>query len=246
MRYGLMILGLLVTTAAGQDQPPAEATAVLTRAAKALGGADKLSQYQAVTWKGKGTLRALGGTILFDGDVTSQGVDCHRFDLALGANQETPFLLVLAGDQGWVKAGDKTLPLPDQLAPVRADTYAATLAMRPHLLTGKEYTLAALGEVQIDGRPAVGVRVGRKGWPDVNLFYDRDSGLPIKGEVRVTDPGTAREVNDECFLSEYREFNGLKHYTKLVWKRDGADYVDREMTDVRWHERLDDALFARP
>src|SRR5581483_481009 len=115
------------------------------------------------------------------------------------------------------------------------------LSQRPHALRDQRFRLSLVGETQVEGRPALGLRVEQEGWPAVNLFYDKESGLPVKSEVRVKDPTTAQEVSDEFFLSEYREADGRKHYTRVVGKRNGNDYVERELTEVRWHAELADS-----
>src|SRR5947209_4749634 len=49
-------VGLVAVQAPARAGDSAEARAVLDRAIKALGGADKLAGLGAVTWKGKGTI----------------------------------------------------------------------------------------------------------------------------------------------------------------------------------------------
>ncbi len=129
---------------------------------------------------------------------------------------------------------------------MRADFYALALSQRPHALREKAFRVVPVGEVQVAGRPALGLRVEQKGWPEVNVYYDKETGLPIKSEVRVKDPSTAQEVSDEFLLSDYQAFEGRQHYTKVVGKRNGNDYVERELTEVRWHEELVESLFQRP
>jgi len=241
----LLVCLLAAGTARAQDNTDAGIKAILARAVKALGGEETLAKYHGVSAKGKGVFRLGGATLPFDGEAFVQESDRFRQDLVLGDNQANPITLVLTATKGWIKAG-KTMPLPEQLESLRADVYALSLSQRPHALRDKAFRLSLIGETQVAGRPAVGVRAEQKGWPAVNLFYDKESGLPVKCEVRVKDATTAQEVSDEFFLSEYRAFNGRGYFTRVVGKRDGNDYLERELTDVRWHEALPDNLFEMP
>ena len=236
---------VLAGVVAGQNEADNQIKGILDRAAKALGGADKLAQVRGVTWKGKGSFRQMNIAIVFEGETAVQDSNKFRHDLNLGENQANAIVVVVTADKSWIKAG-KTMPLPDQLAPLRSNFYALALAQRPHALGQKMFTLTYLGEVEVEGKAAQGLRVAQKGWPEVNVYYDKESGLPIKSEVRVKDPASAQEVADEFFLSEFKVFDGIRHYTKVVGKRDGNAYLERELTDIRWHETLPETTFAMP
>jgi hypothetical protein len=238
----LTMIMCLIPTVVAQDDAEAEVQRILERASRALGG-EKRAGYQGVTWKGKGKFRQADIALEFDGDASVQGLDRMRLDLTLGGM--APLTIIVNGDKGWVKT-DQAMPLPEQLAPLRADLYALALSERPHELRKKPFRCAPLGEVQLQGKPALGVRVTRDGSPEVNVFYDKETSLPLKCEVRVKDPSTAQEVSDEFLLTEYQMFDGLPHYTKMVGTRDGREYLERELIEVRWHEKLSDDLFAAP
>ena len=112
-------------------------------------------------------------------------------------------------------------------------------------LKGKAFRLAPLGEVNIDKRPARGVWVSSKGHRDVNLYFDKETGLLVKTETRVKDDND-QEVTEETFLGDYKEVQGTKQATKLTVKRDGELYLESEVTDYRLAEKLDDRVFAKP
>src|SRR2546430_16141415 len=79
-----------------------DATALLDKAIKALGGEIKLSQIKAATWKTRGTI-SFGGN---DSEVTTQstvqGLDHFRqeFEGDFGGNK-VKGINVLAGNKGW-------------------------------------------------------------------------------------------------------------------------------------------------
>ena len=47
------------------------------------------------------------------------------------------------------------------------------------LVKDKGYELALIGEVKVEDKPAIGVRVSVKGQKDINLFFDKQSGVRI-------------------------------------------------------------------
>lgn len=229
----------------GQNDVDPEIKKILDRAATAMGGADKLEKYHGVSWKGKGKFRQANIALVLDGESYIRDGNQFRYELYLGENQQTSLVVIITSTMGWVKAG-ATQPLPEQLSPLRADFYALALSQRPHALRDKAYQLTSIGEVAVEGKTAFGLRVAQKGWPDVTLYFDKETGLAVKSEVRVKDPSTAQEASDEFFLSDYKMFGSLKYYTKAVGKRDGNDYTERDLTEVTWHEQLPDNLFERP
>ncbi len=108
----LVMALFLAGAAVGQSETEGEVKAILDRATKALGAAERLAQYRGVSWKGKGIFRLADIVLEFERDAFVQGYDCFRQDLALGANQNS-LTLVVTRSEGWIKAG-KTMPLPMQ------------------------------------------------------------------------------------------------------------------------------------
>src|SRR5262249_21770538 len=107
--------------------------------------------------------------------------------------------------------------------------------------------LASLGDVKVNDKPAVGIRVSEKGFRDVNLFFDKDKSLLVKIETVVKDQMTGgKEETQEEILSDYKETNGVLQPMELVINRDGKKYVDGEITEFEPKEKIDDAVFAKP
>jgi guanylate kinase len=119
--------------------------------------------------------------------------------------------------------------------------------MRPTDAKGKDYKRAPLGELKINDQDAVGLQISRKGRPDVNIYFAKKTGLPLKCEVRSLDGLEAnKEVIHELLMTEYKKFGDLKMFTKLVWNKDGKRYLERELAEVKAEESLDADLFAKP
>jgi hypothetical protein len=111
-------------------------------------------------------------------------------------------------------------------------------------LKDKAFTLSPLGEVKIGAQQAVGILVAHKDYKDLNLFFDKESGLPLKSEARLAPPG-GQEIAVEFHFSDYKKFGAVKHFSKITFKADGKEVVT-ELTEINVHDKLDDGLFGRP
>jgi len=101
----------------------------------------------------------------------------------------------LLGDEGRAAALETCVAASD-------DGAAATAPVKAQL--------SALGEIKVEGKPAVGVRVASKGHKDVNLYFDKQNGLLVKIEHRTVDFQSGQEVNEERVLTEYKDVDGRK------------------------------------
>src|SRR5262249_28215059 len=124
--------------------------------------------------------------------------------------------------------------------------YALGLATMPIELRDKAVRLSPLGEIQVEGRSAAGIKVTREGRRDVNLYFDKQTGLPVMCEFTAKELEMDRDANFEFFYSDFKEFEGVKTFTKMTWKRDGKPYLEREITEWKPHETLDESAFAKP
>jgi hypothetical protein len=245
------LLGLALGWArAGEGGDAAACKAVIDKAIKALGGEAKLKKAKAVTLKGTGTYYGLGEGVPFTGEWSIQLPRQLRVAIESKANDQTfRMIRVVSGDKGWIKFNDDDVKTMDKeaLAEEHHSLYVhwvATLAP----LGDKSLQLAPLGETKVNGQEAVGVRVSHKGRRDVQLYFDKTTGLPVKMETMVKDPqaGGDTEYTQETFMSDYKDIDGLKLATKESLKRDGKRFVEVEWTEIRPADKLDDSLFARP
>ena len=111
-------------------------------------------------------------------------------------------------------------------------------------LRGKEFKLSHLGEVKIDDKPAVGLLVNHKDHKDMSLYFDKNTGLPVKTEIRLKEP-QGQEVTIEFHYGDFKDFDGMKHPTKITIKLDNKEVV-AEVSEIKGEEKLDDSLFAKP
>ena len=247
VRHAAVAFGfLLAVTAPARADDAADARAIIDKAVKAHGGQDKLAKFPAMTIKFKGTFHGMGQKLPMTGEVSSQGNDKVRLEAEVEAGgMKFRIINVFAGDKGWNKIGEETKEFgKDELAEAKEQAYAGWVeTLTP--LKDKEFTLATVGEVKVEDRPAVGVKVSSKGHRDIDLYFDKETGLLVKSVKQVKDDG-GQEVTEESFPGEYKEVQGTKQAMKFVIKRDGKLYIEGEASEMQLSEKLDASLFAKP
>jgi outer membrane lipoprotein-sorting protein len=230
-------------------EQPAEMKALVEKAIKAAGGAENLAKFKGESFKGKGKWYGMGDGLDFTGEwwVERPGKVRVQIDAGADGNKFT-FIRVVNGKKVWNKFADMTQAVEDkeQIAEAEEETHASRLTSLLPLLE-KGYKLAPVGEVKVEGKPAIGVRVSHKGHRDVNLFFDKESGLLVKSEGSGKDfMAGGKEFTQETLYSQYKEVKGLKVPMKVVINRDGKKYVETEVTEIEPKEKLDDSLFEKP
>jgi hypothetical protein len=241
---GLLVLALQVTGRAGDP----EATALVNRAIKASGGAGKVAALKAGACKARASVQEGGIQIAMTFDVTWQGWDQYRVSASADiGGMAKNLLLVINGDKAWAKDLDnnQVKPAPPGAVPMITGTL---YSMRmPHMLSAlldKEVKLTPLGETKIDDRAALGVTVGHKDRKDVSLYFDKETGLPAKSEIRLTEPN-GMEKTFAFHYHDFKEDAGLKHPTRVLIKADNVT-VTVDVSDVKAKDKVEANLFAAP
>jgi hypothetical protein len=245
----LTVALLPATWATLRADEAADLKALIDKAIKATGGEKNLAKFTAQTFKGKGKFHGLGDGLDFTGAWDVQRPDRLRVQIDVTAGGMTfTFVRVVNGDKVWNKLNDNTTAIDDkdELAEAKEAMYVSRLtSLLP--LRDKDLTLGALDEIKVEGKPALGVHVFHKDHRDVNLYFDKDTGLLVKVETTIKDfMAGGKEFKQESFYSDHKEVNGLKVPMKVVINRDGKKYLETEVTEIEPKEKLDDALFDKP
>ncbi len=221
--------------------------AVIEKAIKATGGAVNLAKLKVTRSKFKGTVEVQGMTVNVTGDSLVQLPG--QMKLAMNADiqgQNFAITYVINGAKGWLDVAGNTTELQGaDLAEEKEGLYAEQARMLVPLLKDKAFRLAPLGEVKVKDRDTVGIKVSSAGHKDINLYFDKKTGILAKDERRTLDDNK-QEVSEEMFYSEYREVDGVKVPGKLLVNRDGNKFLEVEMTDYAFPERIEATEFARP
>jgi hypothetical protein len=252
MRASIVLLsvslfGLAAPCRAEDDR---EARAVLDRAVKALGGKKLLLAEGSLSGKSKGEVVLNGNKSAVSNEWVVQGTDRLKWSSEVTLNDK-PISITIGLDRGkgWIQAGNgKANDLPKDYLPAFRVTFAGLrLVENPSLLPDKGVKLSHLGEIKIDDRAAVGVKVIQKGVPDLEVYCDKKSHLPVKAVMRVKDAGSGSEdVEYAGYFSEYKKFDGRLHFTKLKVERDGKVVIDVERSEIKAAEKKADETFSKP
>jgi hypothetical protein len=243
----ILSCGLVVGLVAPAPTQEEDATrALVAKAIKAHGGADKLNKAEAAHIKMTGTLDGMGGIKFSSESFTQPG----KFRLVIEANinnMNVQITQVYDGKALWINTMGKTIELKDPkiLKGIEDNKRNERLGRLIGLLD-KGVELSALGEIKVDGKDAIGVRASSKGHKDMNLYFDKKTHLLLKSEARAFDPLTQQEVTQESIHGDYQEADGIQTARRQVVKHDGKRFVTVEITSVRYVERHDDSLFAKP
>jgi hypothetical protein len=111
-------------------------------------------------------------------------------------------------------------------------------------LKEKGFTLTALPTIQVNGRPAVGVKVDSQGRGAVQLFFDQRDSLLVKGVYQSREAGLT--IPREIFFSEFRDFDGLKQPTRQVTFVNGKKTEEWTFESYRFPTQIDAKEFAKP
>lgn len=250
-----VVFALTGAGSVGAEDKAAPCRELLDKATKAMGGEAALAPLQAAYFRTKGSFlfldrieTAFTDEWFVDGERYRIYVNLEVKDLQVEES------LVLNGDKGWLweSQAKRTVDLPPvMVTAARESLYAFRLLHRLPALKSKPFELSPLEEIKIKDRLAVGMKVVQKGHPEVRLYFDRETALPIKSEVRLREydiqAATAGQVANYAFyFAEYKDFLGLRHFSKITLEREGKHFYQSTVVEISPTGRLNAILFDRP
>src|SRR5262249_2353439 len=189
----------------------------------------------------KGTFYGMGDGLPYVGKYAMQFPGQYRMEI------ENVFTMVLNGDKGWIKAGEETKEMDKKTLAVQQHNYRAGWIATLTPLQDKAFTLTVVDGVKVDDKPTVGVKVTRKDFPEVKLYFDKATNLLVKCEFKTqAEDMDFKEVTHEMFYGNYKDIDGTKVPTRLILLREGKKYVEAEVQDHKAVGKLDDKVFAKP
>lgn len=239
---------LIVTSAIGVGRADEkDPGAILDKAIKAVGGEEKLKKLDAMTWKTKGSIILNGDSNPFTVETTVGGLDRYRATIE-GEFGGNPFkgVVVYSGKKGWRKFGDDPMELEDgDLANEKRRISFEIVPIKLVVLKEKGYKLEAADEQKVGDKPAAGIKVTPPNGEAFTIYFDKESGLPVRIVGKVVGFGN-EEYTQETTLTDYKDFNGIKKATKSETKRDGEDFVKAELSEFKVLDKVDDKTFSEP
>ncbi len=227
--------------AARADGP--DAKEVIDKAIKALGGEEKLAKVQAFSVKAKGTITFGGNENEFTSTQVAKGLDHYRRE---SQSDQFHLVWVVAGDKGWRKFNDNAQEFDGEaVAREKRNVYLYVVPITLVAVKGKGFACASAGEQKVGDKPAVGVKITGPDGKEFTMYFDKDSGLPVKTVATVAG-FQGDEVNQETTYADYKEMDGIKKATKIVVTRNGEPFQNLEVTEFKVLEKVEDDAFAEP
>jgi hypothetical protein len=243
----MLVAGLVCLLAVSGQAGDGDTAAIIAKAIKAHFPKGMDTKNKASRTKAKGTLHIQGIDLEFNQEVTVQPP--NKFKEVMEINfmgKNTTVTTVYNGADGWIRADDKDVKVtPEILTELKEAAYGIQL-MQGVFLKDKTVKFASVGEVQVRGKATNGVTVSREGKKDINLFFDKRTGLLSKVEMRRRDLMSGQEVTEERFITEYQDLNGQKVAKKVEVQRDGKALLEAEVLEVQGFEKAADSDFAQP
>src|SRR5262249_46250774 len=95
-----------------------------------------------------------------------------------------------------------------------------------------------------NGRPVTQVRAARRGYPDLLLSFDDESGLLVRSEMAVKNERTGKTRKVVLELSGHKEFGGIKMPGRTKTFHDGKLFLDTETVEFKRVSSLPEGTFA--
>jgi hypothetical protein len=231
---------VLFSPARADDQ---DAQAILDKAVKALGGEEKLAKVTAFSVKSKGTINFGGNENDFDGQLTVEGLDHLKRELS---NDQFHVVTVLGGSKGWRKFGDNSSELDDDgVSNEKRYLYLQVVPVTLVPLKGKGFKVEKADDEKVGDKPAAVLKITAPDNKTFTLFFDKESGLPVKQVAQVIG-FQGQEHEQVTTYAAYKDFGGIKKATKVEVKRDGEMFQNAEVTEFKVLDKVDPDTFMEP
>jgi outer membrane lipoprotein-sorting protein len=241
------LAALLLTGSRSFAAEDKNARAIIDRAIAAQGGEANLEKNSAVTAKFKGKFHSPAGDGTMTGTIHSQQPDKLRFEMKLNAGGgEFTILSVIDGGKGWFSFDGSAQEMDKEMMAEAREQIHAGQVTDLRGLHAPDVKLSPLGEIKVGTTQATGVRVSRKGYRDVNLYFDKDKALLLKSETRGKDPMSGEEFTEVKLYGDYKKANGLLVPYKIDATRDGKPHTELEFTEVILAQKFPESTFAKP
>lgn len=231
-------------------QAPDEARALIERAVKAHGGAEALGRVNADKVKFKGALVIQGHNTPFVAETTVQLPSKKKDVIEMNHNGDKHTIInIVNGSNVYIVLDGRPLKENEvklQMGEIRTGLELERAKRLLPLLNDKSYQLALLEEIQVNDRPAAGVRVTGRGRREMRLYFDKQVGLLVRAENRLDGGKGKPEIRQHFFFGDYKEIGGYKRPTKLRAFRDGKQIMEAELLDAKPLEKVDETEFAKP
>lgn len=217
--------------------------AVLNHAIDAHGGREALTKYKAGRSKLKGTLHTPEGEVDFTQEVVYMNPGkVKQVHEAVCKGQSVRVMALINGDNDKIEFNGQTADRNRAERELKEAAHFMRVGQLLPLVNEKGFDLSLLPGGDAD-KKAIGVRVRAQGHRDIDLYFDKDSGLLSRVETRGVEDD--KEFTETRVLSDYEteKESGLPYAKKIVVSRDGKRYMELEVLKITHLEHVDTQEF---
>jgi hypothetical protein len=219
---------------------------VIDRGIQAAGGHEELNKQKIMQIDIKA--KSMFGQMPYTATITRQLPRQFKNEMHMEVQgKKTTRTQVINGDQAWVgQTGEMKLQPTNSavVAEMQEIRHEAYVTLLTPLLDSETYKLTLLDETLVKDKWAFGVNVASNGHKDIQLYFDKASGLLVKIARRTLDTLTMTEHLSEAYRG-FKEVDGAQ-WPVFEVRRDGQSFAEGEVVGVQFFDRLDDSVFAKP
>jgi hypothetical protein len=246
--FGSLLLTLVlfpIVVAQDAGDTSGAARAIVERAIAAQGGPEQVAKLFK-SWRAK--VSGTAGPLEITGTILHDGPERGRIATQIETGgKKIEVIAITDKERAWQIIDGKSREVTgDELKEMQDGGWRSRkVRFLLPLVTEKGIELSVLGESQVADRPAVRVGVKSKGHRDIDIFFDKESGLLVKTESHVIGPDKQQKVLEQVF-SDYKDFDGLKLATTFTKYENGRQTSVEQITELKFVDRIDDSEFAKP
>lgn len=245
---GFAVLLPLSVAAAPAPDPDQQVKDIIDRAIAKQGGTANLERYRASTYSFTATYPSVSPSAVMSGTIQIQDSDKHVLKgktVIAGETIDSTFYVV-NGTKAWTSSnGIVQEENKANVAQFREILHADYLCNLKGL-SEPGVKLASLGESNIGGKKAVGIKVSSPGFRDVCLYFDKASALLLERTLQYKEPSTDKLTVEKTSFSKYEDVSGRMVATRHVLSHDGVEIAISELTQITFAEKLPDDTFKKP
>jgi hypothetical protein len=217
-----------------------DATAILKKAIEAQGGKDNVALRERAYSRFRTRVGNSRGVIerWLELPQRERIVACYEHD-----GKKVVQTHVVNEMEAWQKINDKNSIAGGEreFKRMQESLYRSRVLLLLPVLSDKSVRIS---DHPVDQKSTMCVRVRSTGHADIDLFFDKMTGLLIK--YSFTDVAETKERHVKVFLSDYKDFNGLKLPVRARYTIDGKEFSDDELIEYRAVEKFPLGTFLRP
>ena len=239
LRVLVAVAFLGIPVRAGQD----DASEILNKAIKALGGEEKLNSVSAFTWVISGSVKANGRPTDMTMVATFNGLNQVRRQFSSSSERR---LAILDGDKGWYLSKGRSQAMNGEaIAQEKRDIYRQVIPALLVPVKRKGFKYEAAGKEEVRGKPASILKITGPDGKDFLLYFDDETSLPVKEVTRSLD-ADGKEQIEEVTFGDYKDFDGIKKATSIEIRTGARGLGYMEVTYFKILSSVDARTFAEP